>query len=367
MEYIRRYVQYNDLVFDSADMVETDTYTSKTKSWDREYTFRHGSYYPLKRQGAMWQMGHVTMTLNLDADKLPCEDRPYYVRFAKAQLQTPGKLWAVQGTELLWAYAVITSIREYQSKRWERVSFDVDFDLPEGVWHKADKQRTFMMPYDICDYMDCFDVPDVRPCNSSAYDDYCCNQCDGEVVNETFCDCCQDDCDHITKDMAYCYHTDDLRGLQACDSWAWRLKYDCAAAKKFFSDFLSDERLGQKFCSSCGKVASGYLLGETDIPTDSVRITLYGRMKNPYVEINGNGNWIHGEYEGVLVIDENMDVYYYKDEQCMPCDPLPLDVYVTPPGMQYGWTVHQGRNRVVVDFGDCCAGCAYIEIDSLTY
>lgn len=369
MNHIRRYVQYGELVFDVVEMVESDTYTSKTKSWDREYTFRHGSYYPKKRKESLWKMGQVSLTLILDPSKLPCEDRPYYIRFAKSQLDGMNRLWAVQGYELLWAWADVDSIREYHSERWNRVSFDVSFNLPEGIWHKADKQRTFLRPYDICDYLDCFDIPDVQPCNWSAENGWCCDECRATAVEDTFCDCCQFDCEGVEKDQAYCYHVDDLRNMDDCSQWEYRLKYDCDAAQRFFGDFLSDERLGQQFCTDCGSIASGYLLSDTDIPTDDVKITLHGSMHNPYIEINGNGNWIRGDFEGVLEIYGNGDVYTYADEDgtCPRCDPLPPDIWVIPEGMTYGWTVKPGRNYVRIDFGDCCGGCAYIEYSGLTY
>lgn len=362
-------MQFNALVFDEVEMVESDTYTSKTKNWDKEYTFRHGSYYPKKRKESLWKMGHVSLTLVLDPSKLPCEDRPYYVRFAKSQLDGMDRLWAVQGGDLLWAWADLDSIREYSSERWNRVSFEVSFNLPEGVWHKADKQRTFLLPYDPCDYLECFDIPEEQPCNESAEGDYCCDECRANAVEQTFCDCCQMDCDVVTKDMALCYHTDELKNLGECDMWPFRMKYDCAAAQEFFGDFLSDERLGHKFCSTCGQVASGYLMSDTDIPTEDIKITLHGTMHNPYIEINGNGNWIRGDYEGVLEIHSNGDVYTYADADadCPRCDPLPPDVWVIPGGMTWGWTIHPGRNRIHIDFGTCCSGCAYIEVDSKTY
>ena len=371
MRHIRRYVQFAELVFDVVEMVESDTYTSKTKNWDKEYTYKHGSYYPKKRKESLWKMGHVSMTLILDPSKLPCEDRPYYVRFAKSQLDGMSRLWAVQGSELLWAWADVDTIREYHSERWNRVSFDVSFNLPEGVWHKADKQRTFMIPYDVCDYMDCFDIPDVQPGNMTADSDWCCDECRANAEEQTFCDCCGDavGCDVVTKDMAYCYHVDDLRDMGGCDAWAWRMKYDCAAAEKFFGDFMSDKRMGQKFCSTCGKIAAGWLLSDTDIPTEEVKITLHGTMHNPYIEINGNGNWIRGDFDGVLVLTANGEMYTYADADadCPACDPLPIDTWVIPQGMTWGWKIQPGRNRVVVDFGDCCAGCAYIEVSGYTY
>lgn len=367
MRHVRRYVQFRDLVFDYVKMVESDTYTSKTKNWSRDYTWRHGSYYPKKRKESLWQMGHVSLTLILDPSKLPCEDRPYYVRFAKSQLDGMDRLWAVQGSDLLWAWADLDSIREYSSERWNRVSFEVSFNLKEGVWHKADKQRTFMIPYDPCDYLECFDIPDVQPCNDSPNPDWCCDECRANAVEQTFCDCCQMDCDVVTKDMALCYHVDDLKNLDECDMWAWRIKYDFDAANKFFGDFMSDERMGQQFCSDCGKIAGGYLISDTDIPTENVKITLHGIMHNPYIEINGNGLWVNGDYEGVLIITQDMDVYFQKYADCPACDPLDLSVLIIPDGMKYGWTVNPGRNRITIDFGTCCHGCAYVEVDAQTY
>lgn len=367
MQYVKRFLQFNNLVFDEVDMVESDTYSSATKDWDKEYTFTHGAYFPKKRKSALFKASRVSMTLTLRMEKVSCDERPHYMRFAKAQLMEHGRLWAIQDGELLWAYASLSDLREYQSRRWDRVSFDVDFKIPEGVWHKADKQRTFLLPYDPCDFMECFEITDLQPCNPATTAGFCCDHCTG-AKEPIHCDCCGDDCDHIDKEMAYCYHVGEIRNLDGCDTLGYRLMYDCAAAERFFGDFLSDERIGQRFCSDCGKPAGGYLISDTDVPTQDLKITLHGQVHNPYIEINGNGNWIRGDYDGILVIYSNGEVYNYPDGDCKcETNPISIDNWIIPPGMEDGWTVYPGKNRITIDFGDCCAGCAYVEVNGLTF
>ena len=99
----RRYVQFNNLVIDTYDMVDrTDTDTSfKYTSHDK--TFGHGKYAPFKRDYMFAEEGSVSMTLTLHTKKLPCNERPHYRKMAISELNKQGKLWAVQNGELIWA------------------------------------------------------------------------------------------------------------------------------------------------------------------------------------------------------------------------------------------------------------------------
>ena len=174
--------------------------------------------------------------------------------------------------------------------------------------------------------------------------------------------CCECDCDNLSPDMALCYHLDDLQEVyKECSNAGFRVVYDCEAAERFFNI------IGQRICTdncSSGTLA-GKIYSETDIPTDGITITLVGNMHNPYVEINGNGNWIAGDYNGRLRIESNGEVYY--ENGCKCDDPLEPDVWQIPKGMNYGWTVLPRYNRVVVNLGACCGkACAYFNIDNLT-
>ena len=363
MHYNRLYLQFNDFVFDEYDMISSADSPVAFRQQTIPYTFIHGVYAPFKRKGVTLEAGTVSMTITMNVKKLPCEQRPYYIRFVKNQLQNQGRLWAIEDNTLIWAYAYITDYAENAGRK-DTFVIDVSFALPEGIWHKADKLRTFLAPYDVCDFMDCYDYHDVNPCANGSTD--CCHCVE---VKDVFCDCC-DDCWSVTKDMALCYHTNELQDFYNRCGSGYRILYDCEKAQKFFGDFYGTTHLGEKFCTNENGLIAGILYSETDIDTSNIRITLHGKMKNPYIEINGNGNIIKGTYDGTLTINSDGTVYYTEDDDCHCLgEPLDVDVWSIPLGMDYGWLIHQGNNRVLIETGycDCVTTCAYIEVDALTY
>ena len=363
MIYRRHYLQYNDFVFDEFDMIAEDDSSASFKTFSQEYGFTHGAYSPYKRKGGLLRPSSVSMTITLRMNKLPCEYRPFYREFAVSQLTTQGRLWAVQNNTLVWAYAHITNLRESANARKGTVEFDVDFDLPEGVWHKADKMRTFLVPHDICSFMECYDYKEVRPCWGTTTKDCC--HC-GDTTSKESCHCCE--CDSVEKDMALCYREESAgcceNGLQFfydCTN-PYKIVYNCVAGEKFFGGFYGADHLGEKICAECGHVA-GTFYSNTEIPTNKVKITIHGKVTNPVIEINDNANIIRGEYDGVLEINPDGSVYFSKD--CMDCDPIDVENWVVPQGSEYGWTVNPGNNRFIMT-GTCCGTvCVYIEPDNL--
>ena len=357
MIYKRHYIQYNSLVFDEVDMVDEDDYSVSFKTFDSEYGFTHGSYAPYKHRGSLIKASSVSMTLTLRMKKLPCSVRPFYRRFVLAQLQGQGKLWAVQDNTLIWAYAYLKGYSESQSVKKDTIEIDIDFALPEGVWHKADKLTTFLVPYDVCDFMDCYEFKDINPCGG---DDGNCCDC-GTNVETDFCECC--DCWQVTKDMALCYNTDELQKVYDCYGGGFRVVVDCAKGKEFFfNSFYGATHFGTKLCSDNGFIA-GKVYVDTDIPTRGITILINGHVVNPYIEINGNGNQIKGEYDRLTIYPDGTVTSGYDN-----CESeLSVDKWVIPQGMDYGWEMHQGNNRVIIELGDCCqTACAYIMVDSLT-
>lgn len=352
MNYERQYIQYNDLVFDEYDMVDDDSQSASFKEFSSEYGFTHGSYSPYKTRGGLLKAASVSMTLKFSMKKLPCEHRPFYLRHIKSQLDIQGKLWAVENNTMIWAYAHLSNFDMQKVGRKNYVEIDVDFELPEGVWHKASKQKTFLTPFDVCDFMDCYDYHDIDPCE-------CCH-CDDEPNN--ICNCC--DC--LEKDMALCYHK-DLQDFYARCGSGYRVIYDCEAGQRFFGDFYG-EGIGQRICSTCGDgIIAGQLYSDTDIPTKDIRIILHGTFKNPRITINGNTNQIMASSDDVLIINPDGSVYK-ATEECRCEELLSVSSWVIPTGNTYGWTVNPGNNRVVIEVGECCGtACAYIEVDSLTY
>lgn len=364
LNYEKKYIQYNDLVFDGYEMLgDYDAPSVSFKTNPQPRSFTHGSYSPFKERTFLAEEFNISLTIHLKEKKLPCEARPFYRQFVIEKLSQHGKIWAVQGKELLWAYATVTSYGEMIERLNGQLTIDVDFLIYEGIWHKADKQKTFLHPYDLCTFMECYNYKEYQPCRDADVYNECCD-CLTEIPkpqNDRYC--CDCDCDQVTKDMALCYHLDELEDVyKFCSNFGFRVIYDCEAAERFFN------LMGQKLCTdSCNNgMLAGRIYAETDIPTDGVSITLVGKMHNPYVEINGNGNWIAGDYDGRLRIDPNGDVYY-ENNGCCEGDPLPPDVWHIPSDMNYGWKVVPRYNRVVVNLGACCGkACAYFNIDNLT-
>lgn len=363
MIYTRRYLQYNDLVFDGFDMISDFNSEVSFKGSSTEYSYGHGSYRPFKANYLFVRERTVNMTISLKMKKIPCEFRPFYIQFALEELAKPGILWSIRNNELLWAYAVTENVAEVINNRKDIYEIDVSFIIPGGIWHKADKQKTFLLPYDVCLFMECKGYKKLYPCKSSEGAN-CCESCIEERIQENNnCHCC---CvDDLTPDMALCYHEDELQRYYSCDT-PYQLVYDCVRANKF----NNEKFLGQRICNHdvCeDSMIVGKFYSETDIPTEEMTIIIDGKMKNPWIEINGNTNIIEGEYEGSLIIKSNGDVYFQWDECCEP-ELLDPSVWIVPTGNVYGWTINPGENSIIVRLNECCGGisCVYVQHNPIT-
>lgn len=361
MKYGKRMVQINHLVIDTYDMLSTDDmdYESTFKYQSQEKSFGHGKYTVFKKPYLFADESNISMTMTLGMKKLPCEKRLYYRNFAITELSKPGRIWAVQNNGLVWAYAAASSINEVSSEE-EKLQFNVDFHLWEGVWHKADLQKTFLKPYDPCLFMDCLNYKTLHPCCGES-----CMEC-SEVQNGDKCNqCCE--CDALYKDWALCYHLDELQNYYDTCKNAFYIEYSCEKAQEFFGDYY----LGQKICNKCdSEVIAGQVYADTDIPTAG-NIILHGKYLNPIIEINGNVNQIKGDYTDhdiTMTITKEGDVYVRdEDDCCDDGDPLSPDHWVIPEGNDYGWEFVPGNNRIIVETGQCCGtNCIYIQIDGIT-
>lgn len=367
MYYDKRYLQFNNLVFDGYDMISsTDEQVTYKEPQAQSYSFTHGSYMPYKNDTLYVNSGAVSMTLTFWMKKIPCDDRPFYLQFIDQELSRPGKLWALKNGEVLWAYASVRSKHQITTGEPFKAEYDIEFTLPEGVWHKADKQKTFVLPYNVCVMMECKGFEKYDPCVSASGGGDCCDACQDkkwyeDMRERCFC-CCVDE---ITADMALCYHTKELQKWYGCET-PFQLVYDCLHAEKF----STEDYLGQRFCVKdiCDdSVITGRMYSDTDIPTTDVTVIITGSMKNPWVTINGNTNVIKGNYDGTLIIEPSGDVYY-KESEC--CEPTLLDpsVWSIPCGNDYGWTIYPQMNSIVINLNNCCQGvaCVYVQADSIT-
>lgn len=371
MLHEKRYLQFNNLVFDGYDMISSSDESTSFKVSSQSYSFGDGSYVPLKDENMFTEEGSVTLTLVLYMKKIPCEYREYYGRFAEQELVRPGKLWALKNNEVIWAYAYVKNIHQVKSRQLHRLEYDIEFGLPEGKWHKADKQKTFLLPYNVCTFMECKGYKTIQPCSGSPTGD-CCEVCEQNRFEEDMDDRCFCCCvDEITADMALCYHLGDLQKFTTCET-PYQIVYDCNHADKF----NHNDYLGQKLCvkDKCDdSVIAGRFYSETDLITRDVGIVISGKMHNPWITINGNTNIINGDYDGDLIIEPSGDIYYKQGECCQPEllsslmeDETPR--WIIPSGNTYGWKVYPQNNSIVVNLNQCCAGmtCVYIQQDPVT-
>lgn len=355
MIYERRYIQFNDLVFDGYDMISDFDSEVSFKGSSTEYSYGHGSYRPFKRNYLFVEEREVSMTITLRLEKIPCDQREFYNRFVTEELAKPGKLWSIKNGTLMWAIAAVTNISENFSMSKNKLVYNINFVIPGGIWYKADTHKTFLAPYDVCTLMDCKGYQKEADCNCS------CMNCTDEPVTDCSC-CCTDG---ITEDMALCHHLDDLQGFYSCFT-PYRIVYDCSLAEKF----SSERYLGQRLCVKdvCGdSVIAGQFYSSTEIPTEDATIIITGQMYNPWIKINGNLNIIKGEYDGALIVKSNGDVYYQEDKsECCEPELLGNRLWIVPSGNEYGWTIKPGNNSIVVNLNMCCnAGCVYIQHDAI--
>ena len=362
MIYRRKYLQFNGLVIDNYEMLKASNHTVDFKIEEEEYSFGHGSYSPYK--GTFAKAQNIPLSITLYMKKLPCEYRQFYKQFVIREITRPGKLWAIDDNTIVWAYAKITSISFAPDSRKDEYRIEADFLVWEGVWHKADKLKTFLVPYSVCDFMDCLGYKEDDPCEEKPLDGDCCKACLDNVPKEIAeyreCLCC---CDELTKDMALCYHKDLQVFYKACTP-SYQIAYSCKKGNEFFAD----KYLGTKICTqgTCNNIIAGRFYSETEIPTTGYEIVIDGDTKDPQITINGNKNIIKGEHER-LFIYSNGDVYTEKKNQC--CKELlePDDWVIPTEEDRYGWEIKQGNNSIVIDRGTCCGrACVYIQADSLT-
>lgn len=368
MYFDKRYLQFNDLVFDGYDMISDYDEALQYKGSSSPISYGHGSYRAYKSDYLFVSERQVSMTITLKLKKIPCEYRKFYVQFAEQELGKPGRLWAIKNNEILWAFASVNSIRPVHTNKKYEVVYDIEFVVPGGVWHKADKRKTFVLPYDVCSLMDCKGYENFNECD-------CCPNCDDNNLAKAMrdrCGCCCDE--DLTRDMELCNHLDELQAFYGCDV-PYQLVYSCEAAERM----NPEKAFGQRLCVGdiCNdSIISGQIYSNTDIPTDDVTITLVGHMKNPTIKINGNINVIEGEYHGKLRLEPSGDIYYQPDENCdwELLSPL-LDDGETPRwqipvGNDYGWTIYPMLNGVVVYTNICGseygANCIYIDHTAIT-
>lgn len=375
MIYTRRYVQYNDLPFDSYEMLRSwDDTSVKFKQDSSSYSFRHGSYVAFKSETMLVDTANVSMSILLGLYRLPCDKRTTYRKLVLDEISKPGKLWAVENGELVWAYAYPENYSEAsKTSIADSILIDVDFVLYEGIWHKANVYTTYLEKYDLCveieektTYDPCDDLtknccidcaPPLKQTNGTCKNGKC--GCGGRIESDCGCDC-----DKERKNLCEADINSIFQSLEKCSTTGYKIIEDCSAYER-----ENDEPIGQRFrAESCQNYLSGRIYANTDVPTTDYEIVVVGIFHNLYVEVNGNGNIIEGDYEGKLMIRGDGTAWLYNGD--CGWEQLPVSAILIPDGMTLGYTFNPGWNYFKIDAGTCdCnhALTAYITIDNITY
>ena len=356
----KRYIQFNDLVFSGRKSIDEQSESISLREFKTARTFWHGSYVGNRGDISLIDSNSISLTIALPTTHWNDEHVKAHYGFIMKQLMTPGKLWAINsGHNLVWCNAFVTSIQP--SKQWtvtddNYLVFRVEFDNPDGLWYNADENKTFLVDYSDCDFLE-------MKAGCLGKTRLCCNE---NPVCRCNCECCDNDCDALEDALTIC----DLNAqvyndfYEECNS-KWRVVYNC---EKSLNDGKSIEDLYMHtLCDLCvNKILAGDFISTTDIPTPKWSIAIMGYFKDPIIRLNDVDLKIKGDYDGVLSIDYTGTIHYASSWECMEYnyDVVPLDDLVICAELP---EVKDGLNTLSVYGVESESACLYISYESIGF
>ena len=355
----RKYVQFNDLVIDNYDMLASADLSGGFKTATINYSFGHGSYASFKARQQFSIEQSLSMTLRLDTRKLTCDQRKFYKKYILLNIMKPGKLWAIEGEQLLWTNAFVKDFSETYALEKHVTHIDVDLVLYDGVWYKADSRKTFLQPYSLCNFGEFFDFRETDEC----FD--CCVSC---IPTNRPCPKCLADCEFLTAENSFCELKSDIaEAFYSQCGETYRIIYNCSAGERIWGE---EKMLGNKLCKQgvCHTIIAGQFYSDTVVDSRDVTVTIIGSVRNPIITINGNSMQVIGEFDGRLTLTSNGEIFHQPDECCAALDvEVDINKLVIPEGNTFGFLVHSGMNQVLVETNNCCdMVCVFIKAGRLT-
>ena len=356
----KRYIQFNDLVFLGRKSIDEQSESISLRENKTSRTFANGSYVGNVSRKSLIDSNTISLKIALRTSTWSEEHIQSHYDFIMEQLLTPGKLWAVNtGLQLVWCNAYVTSIQP--SKEWivtdeDYLVFRVEFDNPDGVWYKADEAKTFLEPFDNCDFLD-------MKASCVAKSRHCCN---GLPNCNNICECCEDDCSDLEGLIDLCVAQTDLSFINdffnECNS-SWRVIYNCSKGKecKSLKDFYK-----HAICDTCvNDVMTGSFISDTVLDSHKWSFALEGDFKDPIVRINDIDFKIKGEYSGVLTANYKGEIKYAKSWECIEYSykEVSLSVLNICAEMPY---IKKGINTVSVSGVTSESMCLFLDYESVT-
>lgn len=356
----KRYIQFNDLVFLGRKSIDEQSESISLRENKTSRTFANGSYVGNVSRKSLIDSNTISLKIALRTSTWSEEHIQSHYDFIMEQLLTPGKLWAVNtGLQLVWCNAYVTSIQP--SKEWivtdeDYLVFRVEFDNPDGVWYKADEAKTFLEPFDNCDFLD-------MKASCVAKSRHCCN---GLPNCNNICECCEDDCKDLDGLIDLCVAQTDLTFINdffnECNS-SWRVIYNCSKGKecKSLKDFYK-----HAICDTCvNDVMTGSFISDTVLDSHKWSFALEGDFKDPIVRINDIDFKIKGEYSGVLTANYKGEIRYAKSWECIEYSykEVSLSVLNICAEMPY---IKKGLNTVSVSGVTSESMCLFLDYESVT-
>lgn len=337
---MKKLVQFNELVFNHTAYIEDQPeIIIDFKNSTNTFANSHGDYSPERCGPRKVNSKQFDVTLMVDKNKFPCEDREVIEQFVLDNFFSVGRLWAIQGDILLWSLAKVLSVSEGFDEKRGYLSFTVTFYLSEGIWHIADETATYFDDYYQCDVTDCYaalerDLCDCCLCNIKLAAVKRCPPCDGEKLCE------------IPKDKL-----SEVIG-------------NCGNNKKISYSCCEQTETGCAFSEYGDTTAFLQFSGKTLYETDDVVLEICGTFTNLGINWNGQQSIIEGNYTGQTIINaglvknncDYLDISKFHGDCVNNADCIDRDCETDNPrvgvtGSSSGivsWTVKKGTNNVIL-------------------
>jgi len=290
-----KFVQYNELVLNHTVYIDkTPEVVTEFKESHQEYSNGHGDYAPRRCGVRFVKSKEWDIELKLDKKKFPCDEQQVVEQFVKDNLQRDGRLWATIGDVLVWGNARVISYGEMYEEKLGYISLNCKFYLPEGVWHIADPQATYLEDYYSCNIMDCYEALE-RPlceccwCNVALIPERKCFPCKGERL-------CEIPHGDLDKMIGSCGNTKKIN--YSCDK-----QTATATVKSAYNDTTAHIEFD----------------GQTMYETDDVVVEICGKFEDLVIDWNGERSTIEGKYDGKTIISGSIVTN--------GCDTLPFDKF----------------------------------------